>query len=59
MTDAVDSVYINDAPFLLEDEPRYGGKRPRRTYNGYRYNGGISDHLPLVVRLRSSFGRLP
>lgn len=45
----IDTVYINDADFLLEDEPRYGGKKPRRTYNGYRYNRGTSDHLPLVM----------
>ena len=43
---------INDAPFLLEDEEIYGGVRPRRTYNGFRYRrDGFSDHLPLVVRL--------
>jgi endonuclease/exonuclease/phosphatase family metal-dependent hydrolase len=53
LTNLVDTAYINDAPFLLEEEPRYGGYRPRRTYNGYRYqHGGFSDHLPLVVRLR-------
>ena len=46
----VDSVYINDAPFLLEQEPQYGGWRPLRTYQGYRYQQGYSDHLPLVVR---------
>lgn len=38
-------------PFLLEDDQRYGGKKPRRTYVGYRYNGGISDHLPVWVRI--------
>jgi len=49
----VDTVFINDAPFLLEDEPDYGGKRPRRTFHGYRYRRyGFSDHLPLVVRFR-------
>ena len=48
----VDSVYINDAPFLLEDEPKYGGKRPMRTFQGYRYQRGYSDHLPLVVRFK-------
>lgn len=48
----VDSVYIHDAPFLMEDEPQYGGKRPLRTFNGFRYQPGFSDHLPLVVRLR-------
>ena len=46
----VDSVYINDAPFLLEEETTYGGWKPRRTYNGYSYQRGYSDHLPLVVK---------
>jgi len=48
----VDSVFIHAPRFLLEKEPRYGGWRPRRTYNGMRYQPGYSDHLPLVVRLR-------
>ena len=48
----VDSVYINDAPFLLEDEPQYGGKRPFRTFQGSRYQSGYSDHLPLVARFK-------
>lgn len=52
MLPKVDSVYINDAPFLLEDEPKYGGKRPKRTFQGMRYRKGFSDHLPLVLRLR-------
>ncbi|MBR0275802.1 MAG: endonuclease/exonuclease/phosphatase family protein [Prevotella sp.] len=41
--------YINDAPFLLEEEQVYGGYKPFRTFNGFRYQGGFSDHLPLVV----------
>lgn len=52
LRDAVDSVYVNDAPFLLEDDKQYGGVRPLRTYNGFRYQRGFSDHLPLVVRFR-------
>ena len=48
----VDSVYINDALFLLEDEPQYGGKRPFRTFQGFRFQPGFSDHLPLVVRFK-------
>ena len=47
-----DSVYINDTPFLLEAEQRFGGWKPRRTFNGYRYQRGFSDHLPLVIRLK-------
>lgn len=50
----VDSCFINDAPFLLEEDKKYGGVKPFRTYNGYRYQNGFSDHLPLVVRLRFS-----
>ena len=53
MVSDVDTAYINDAPFLLEDDVHYGGYRPRRTFNGYRYQReGFSDHLPLVVRFR-------
>lgn len=48
----VDTAYIFDAPFLLEEDRRYGGVKPLRTYNGYRYQRGFSDHLPLVVRLK-------
>ena len=52
LVDFVDRVFINDAPFLLEEDKKYGGLKPLRTYNGYRYQRGFSDHLPLVVRLR-------
>ena len=48
----VDTAFIHAPKFLLEDEKLYGGFRPRRTYNGMRYQPGYSDHLPLVVRLR-------
>ena len=43
-------ITILDAPFLLEMDMKYGGKKPRRTYLGPRYLGGFSDHLPLVAR---------
>lgn len=43
------SCHVNDAPFLLEDDTKYGGVKPRRTYLGPRYLGGFSDHLPLVA----------
>ena len=48
----VDTAYIHSPKFLLESEKLYGGFRPRRTYNGMRYQPGYSDHLPLVVRLK-------
>lgn len=48
----VDTAFIHSPKFLLEDEKLYGGARPRRTYNGMRYQPAYSDHLPLVVKLR-------
>lgn len=52
LRDSVTQAYVNDAPFLLEEDKKYGGVKPFRTYNGYRYHRGFSDHLPLVVRFR-------
>ena len=52
LRDFVAESFINDAPFLLEEDKKYGGVKPLRTYNGYRYQRGFSDHLPLVVRFR-------
>ena len=47
----VDTAFIHSPKFLLEDEKLYGGLRPRRTYNGMRYQPAYSDHLPIVVHL--------
>lgn len=41
---------VEDSPFLIEDDERYGGVKPRRNYLGPRWLDGFSDHLPLVVR---------
>ena len=40
---------VNDAPFLLVKDDKYGGVQPRRNYLGPRYLDGFSDHLPLVA----------
>lgn len=47
----VTDCYIFDAPFLLEEDTKYGGVKPRRNYLGPRYLNGFSDHLPLVLHL--------
>jgi predicted extracellular nuclease len=52
MLSRVDSATIHDAPFLLVKDKKYGGVKPFRTFDGYRYKRGFSDHLPLVVRFR-------
>jgi len=43
---------VFDAAFLLEDDPDYPGKRPSATYRAYKWEGGYSDHLPVLVTVR-------
>lgn len=38
--------------FLLEPDKKFGGVKPRRTYNGFSYQEGFSDHLPILLRFR-------
>lgn len=38
-------------PFLLEEDDKYGGDSPSRTYIGMKYHDGYSDHLPVCVDL--------
>jgi predicted extracellular nuclease len=45
---------IVDLPFLMEDDNKFGGKKPFRTYYGYEYQGGFSDHLPVILKLKKS-----
>lgn len=40
---------IFNVPYLLEEDTKYTGQKPFRTYTGFRYNGGISDHLPILL----------
>jgi len=44
---------IVDLPFLKERDELFGGQRPSRTYRGYRYTGGYSDHFPVWIDLLS------
>ena len=43
--------------FLLEDDPQWLGRRPFRTYRGYRYHGGFSDHLPVFIDIYTKTGQ--
>ena len=47
--------WVTSEEFLTEPEPLYGGFRPKRTYNGMRYQGGVSDHLPVCFDLQFSW----
>ncbi len=42
---------IIDPDFLFETDERYGGRKLKRTYIGYSYNGGFSDHLPVKLKI--------
>lgn len=46
-----DDVNIFCPEFLLENEKDVPGKKPFRTYIGYRYAEGFSDHLPICLTL--------
>jgi len=45
------SVKIFRQGFLLKEDMKYFGSKPFRTYNGFRYEGGFSDHLPVYLDL--------
>jgi hypothetical protein len=36
--------------WLLEEDTKYLDYQPKRTYVGFRYHDGYSDHLPVVLR---------
>lgn len=42
---------IFHAGFLLEDDKTYLDVKPFRTFTGFKYNGGYSDHLPVFIDL--------
>ena len=52
VTPAIDATMRIFAPlFLLEPDKAWLGQKPRRTYIGPRHNGGLSDHLPIVMQI--------
>ncbi|MFC2152475.1 endonuclease [Bacteroidota bacterium] len=44
-------IHIFNAEFLLEPDEGYFGYKPKRTFIGFKYNGGFSDHLPTYLIL--------
>lgn len=44
-------IKIFDPDFLLKKDPVYPGLSPFSTWSGYRYQGGFSDHLPVLLDL--------
>jgi endonuclease/exonuclease/phosphatase family metal-dependent hydrolase len=64
MWSCLDQIYVSDAlkgsatatvfspNWLLDEDTKYLDYQPKRTYVGYRYKGGYSDHLPIVLKIR-------
>lgn len=48
----ISTLYIYDAEWIQETDEKYLGLKPKRTFNGFRYQNGFSDHLPVVLLLR-------
>jgi len=44
-----DSYNIFNIDYLLMEDKSYSGKKPFNTYNGYNYQNGFSDHLPVFA----------
>ena len=44
-----DKANVARLPFLLTEDKKYGDDEPFRTYKGMKYQGGISDHLPIYA----------
>jgi predicted extracellular nuclease len=38
--------------FLMKKDPKFPGLTPFSTYKGYKYQGGFSDHLPILLDLK-------
>ncbi len=53
------SFHIFDAPFLLEKDKKNMGLKTNRTYIGFTYHGGFSDHLPVYVDIRFQIANRP
>jgi len=49
------SVLTYGSKHLLEKDKTYIGTKPRRTYIGPRYNGGLSDHLPIILKIKRNW----
>lgn len=43
---------IIDLPFLFQPDEKFGGLKLFRTYYGFDYQGGFSDHLPVMIQLQ-------
>lgn len=43
---------VYTAEWLMEEDRKYLDMKPKRTYVGYSYQGGYSDHLPIILTIK-------
>lgn len=48
-----ESYRILENDFLLEADRNFSGYKPYRTYLGFKYLGGFSDHLPVYIDIQT------
>ncbi len=49
--DSISDVRIYDAEWIQETDEKFMGLKPKRTYNGFHYQNGFSDHLPIILNI--------
>lgn len=52
--DSVATISIYDTEWIMETDDKYLGLKPKRTFIGFRYNNGYSDHLPIVMHIKNN-----
>lgn len=50
--DSISEISIYNAEWIMENDDKYLGLKPKRTYIGFRYQNGFSDHLPIVMDIK-------
>ena len=50
--DSLSHAYVYEAGWIMETDEKQMGLRPKRTYNGFHYQNGFSDHLPIVLNVK-------
>ena len=50
---ACNETFIYKPEFLISKDKRKKYDRPFSTYKGVKYEGGVSDHFPIIMRLKT------
>ena len=48
--DSLSHARMYDPEWIQEPDEKYLGLKPKRTYNGFSYQNGYSDHLPIILQ---------